>query len=151
MCSPWLLLGAAGAVVQGISSYSAAQTRAQNYRIQADAADRDAALRREAGSYEGARAYERGKQLIGRQVATYAGRGISPSTGTPLEVIESTGADVALDIAASRYGTKAAIENDQYRARVARTNAASEEAAAPWAFVSPILSSGATFLRGAYA
>lgn len=150
MCNPVLLLAGAGAVVQGISAYQGYQTQAANYRAEAAAATRDAEYQREVGSYEGARAAERGRQVIGRQVAGYAASGISPSTGTAADTIARTGADIGLDIAASRYGTKAAIENSQYKARVATYNAGQAAAAAPIAFASPILSAGATYLRGAY-
>lgn len=151
MCAPWMLLAGAGAVVQGISAFSAQQTQATNYRTQAQAAERDANVRREQGSYEAARTTERGRQLIGKQIAGFSGRGISPSSGTPLDVIEGTGADVGLDIAASRFGTRTAIENDKYRARVANMNADAASASAPFAFIAPVLNAGATFLRGAYA
>lgn len=151
MCNPALLLMGAGAVVSGISAVQGIQTQATNARIQGDVATRDANARREAGAYEGTRAYERGRKLIGRQVAAYAGNGISPSTGTPREVIASTGADIALDIAASRYGTRQAVENSQTSARISYQNADSLSASAPLAFVSPILSAAGTYLRGQYA
>jgi hypothetical protein len=151
MCTPALLLGIGGAVVKGISAFSGMQTQAANYRTQKAAAERDAASRREQGAYEGARAYERGSQLIGRQIAGYGGRGISPSSGTALDTITSTGGDVGLDIAASRFGTARAIENDNYRAKVAGMNASASSAAAPFAFIAPILEGGATYLKGQYA
>jgi hypothetical protein len=156
MCNPALLLGAGGAVVSGISAAAGMATQSANYRIQQQAADRDAALAREQGAYEGARTYEQGRRLIGKQVAGYAGAGISPSSGTPLDVITGTGADVGLDVAAARYGTSRAIEGDQYKAKVAGMNASNASAAMPLAFLSPILSSdsvqtGFTYLRGAYA
>lgn len=151
MCNPMLLLAGAGAVVQGIGAVRQLQTASFNQRVQGDAAKRDAALRREAGAYEGARAMERGRQLIGRQVATYAGKGISPATGSPLDVVTSTGADVSLDIAASRYGTRRAIENDETRAKVAYRNSQDTLSAAPLAFISPILSASTTYLQSQYA
>ncbi len=151
MCNPVLLIGMAGAVVQGIGAVQGIQQQATNQRIQGDLAQRDANARREAGAYDAARAYERGRQLVGRQVATYSGAGISPATGTAREVIQSTGTDVALDIEASRYGTRQAVENSETAARVHRSNADSISASAPLAFISPILSATGTFLRGAYA
>ena len=151
MCSPALFLGIGGAVVQGIGAVQSANTQAANQRIQGDAATRDANLLRETGAYEGARAVERGKQLIGRQVAGFASRGISPATGSALDVISKTGEDISLDIAASRYGTQRAVENDQSRARVAYQNAADIQSSAPFAFIAPIINAGATFMRGAYA
>lgn len=151
-------------MVGGIGAYSGKMTEAKNYdaqretyEIQRDAADRDAALTREAGAYEGARAVERGAQLLSRQVSGYASRGISPSTGTPLYVITSTGADVGLDIAAARFGTQRAIENSQTEAKIASRNAttagmnaSSSRAAAPLAFVAPVINAGATYLKGGF-
>lgn len=150
MCSPTFLL-MAGSVVQGISGYAKAQNDAANYRVEQKAAERDADLQHEQGAYEGARAYERGRQLIGKQVAGYASHGISPSSGSAADVITSTGADVGLDIAASRYGTQRAIENDKYRSRVAKMNANNAAASAPLAFLTPVLSAQATVLKGGYA
>lgn len=140
----------AGALVSGISGFAQMQSQAANYRAEQQAAERDAALRRESGAYEAARTQEQGAQLIGKQVATYGGRGIAPSTGTAADTIASTGADVGLDIEAARYGTARAIENDQYRAKVAGMNASNASFAAPFAFVSPIISAGASFFRPTY-
>lgn len=151
MCNPMLLIAGAGAVVQGIGAVQGIQTQAQNARIQGDLATRDANLKREAGAYEGARAMERGRQFIGRQVAMFAGAGISPATGTAKDVIKSTGADIGLDIAASRYGTRTAVENSETSAKVSYRNADSISASAPLAFISPILGAAGTFLRGQYA
>ena len=113
MCGP--ILGMVGAVVQGIAGFQQAKTQAANYKAQELAAKRDAQIKREEGSYEGERRVERGKQLIGRQIAAYGSSGIAPSTGTPLAVVTSTGADIGLDIAASRWGYAREIENDIYR------------------------------------
>ena len=148
MCGP--ILGMVGAVVQGIAGFQQAKTQAANYKAQELAAKRDAAIKREEGSYEGERRVERGKQLIGRQIAAYGSSGIAPSTGTPLAVVTSTGADIGLDIAASRWGYAREIENDIYRSKVANMNASSANAAAPLAFIAPVINAGATFFRSGF-
>lgn len=148
MCGP--ILSLAGAVVSGIAGFQQAKTQAANYKAQELAAKRDAEILREKGAFEGERRIERGKQLIGRQVASYASSGIAPSTGTPLTTVVSTGADIQLDIAGSRWGYARDIENDLYRAKVANLNYKSANSAAPLAFITPVLNAGATFLRSGF-
>ncbi len=151
MCSPALALGLIGGVIQGIGAAQQAQNAAANAEAQRQAALRDAAIKQEQGSYEGARAKERGGQLVGKQVATYSAGGINPSTGSPVQTIATTAADVQLDIAAARWGTQRSVENSIYESKVAEMNKKSAQQAAPIAFLTPIISSFGTFLQGSYA
>lgn len=153
MCLPVI-----GAVISGIGSVVGMVQQANSYKAQAAMHERQANLERTRGSYASARASERGGQILGRQVASYAASGINPGTGSPADVIKKTGQDIGLDVAAIRYGARVAAENETTLATINRYNARTTMAAAPFAFLSPVISGigqtiqqGGTFLHGAFA
>lgn len=145
MCGP--MLGLMGGVMQGIAAAQQAKVQAANFKMQQLAAERDAKIIREKGAYQAARTVERGKQLIGRQVAAYSASGFDPSTGTPLETISRVGGEIGLDIAAARWGHAREIENKQYEGKIAGMNAKSAQSSVGLAFLTPIIGAGATALR----
>lgn len=154
MCDPVTGFMIAGAVIQGVGSAMGAANQATSYGMQAAMDERQAKLEREKGSYEGARATERGQQAVGKVVAGAAASGLNPSTGTTKEMVIQTGESAGLDVAAIRYGARVASENATNRASVNRFNAASANAAIPIAFLSPIIgafSRVGTPLTGMYA
>lgn len=138
MCFPALEL--IGGVVSGVGAAMGASAQAASYRAQAAMNVRQADLEREQGGYQAARATEQGQKVVGSQVAAYGASGINPSTGTAKELIKQTGETAALDVAAIRYGSRVAQENQMASAQVNRMNASSASAAVPFAFVSPIIS-----------
>ena len=138
-----------GAVVSGIGAFMQAKQQAASYEAQAKIHERQGNLERAKGSYEATRMTDRGKQLLGKQIAAYGAAGVGIQ-GTITETIRKTGEELALDVAAARYGTKVNVENEGILARVNKMNAASANAAAPLAFLSPIISAGGTFLSSAF-
>ena len=148
MCGIAAAFGILGGVMQGIAGAQQAKQAAANYDMQKMAAERDATIIREKGAYEGARTTEQGKQLIGRQVASYSVSGFDPSTGTPLDTIERTGSDIGLDIASTRWGYGRSVENKRYEAVIAGVNSKNASSSAGLAFLTPIIGAGATALRG---
>lgn len=137
MCGPAMSIF--GAVIQGMGAAMAAQQQANSYQLQAQMEQRQANLERERGSYEGARYTEKGQQAVGGAVAGAAASGINPSTGTTKGMIVQTGENAALDVAAVRYGARVSAENAEARAKIYSYNAASASAAAPMAFLSPVI------------
>lgn len=147
MCGP--LLTIVGGVVRGIGAASQARNEARAAENDALMHDRQANIDRERGSFEAARLTERGKQLIGRQVASFGGNGFGIS-GSAADVIAQTGEAAGLDVANARYGTSIDVENENILSRASRQNAQTARRSIPLAFAAPIISSGATFLRGAF-
>jgi hypothetical protein len=98
------------------------EVQAKNYLTQAAVHERQATLTRLKGSYDAARMTERGRSIIGGQVAAFAASGVAVS-GTIAEVVRSTGESVAMDIAASRLGTRIGWENEVMLQRINKKNA----------------------------
>ena len=138
-----------GAVVSGVAAFAGMQRDAASARAQGDIHKRQEVLERNKGSYESARLLERGRRLLGRQIAGFSANGIAIS-GTARNVVESTGTDLAMDVAARRYGASVASENESMLAKVNYQNARSISAAAPLAFLAPVIQGTGTFLKSAY-
>jgi hypothetical protein len=99
-----------------------AEVQAKNYLTQAKIHERQATLVREKGAYDAARMTEKGRAIIGGQVAAFASSGIAVE-GTIADVVRSTGESVAMDIAAHRLGTRIGWENERILAKINRKNA----------------------------
>lgn len=99
-----------------------AKTQARNFLDQAAVHERQAELERVKGSYDVARMTEKGRGIIGGQIASFASSGIA-LTGSIAEVVHSTGESIGLDIAAARFGTRVSVENEGILARINRRNA----------------------------
>ena len=148
-----------GAVVSDIGAFMQAKTQAANYEAQAKVHERQANLERTKGAYEARRMTDRGRMLLGKQIAAYGSAGIGIQ-GTITETVRKTGEELALDVAAARYGTKVNIENENILANINRMNASAVNASAPFALLSPIIGglgsmfsggvSGGTYLGGAF-
>ncbi len=107
--------------------------------------ERQAALERERGSFESARASEAGMKTIGGQVAAFAANGIAPSAGTALETVKQAGENAALDVAAIRYGASIESTNQHLIANIHNYNAQSAQSAAAFAFLSPVIGAFSSF------
>lgn len=138
------VLGILGGVLSGIGAMAQANSAAANAEAQAKMQDRQALIERTTGSYKAERQAERVKQIEGSQRANYAASGLS-MTGSPGEVIEDSATQGALDIAAIRWNSRLNADNLNYEAKISRMNAASAKAAAPIAFLSPVIGSVARF------
>lgn len=107
------LLSAFGAKKEGEQQQAAYDTNAAVYQESA-AANRTAAE---------LNAYKRRKQLhgiIGAQTAMYGARGVSPISGSPIDVMTEDLANGYLDIAIDSYNYEIAARQDEYRADIQR-------------------------------
>lgn len=116
------------AVVSGITTaagtaYGAVQ-QAGAYNRQAAMFSRQAALEREAGSYQAERQGEGIRQQIAAGVASASGAGLR-LTGTTGAGIRDIGREGAMDVAAARFGTEVNQQNLGMQAKNARSNARS--------------------------
>lgn len=186
MCSPGAALSIGGAVISGIggSKQNAAQAQsmyaqagqiiaqgavnAQDLSNEATLHARQAALLRISGSYDAARATEKGEGLIATQAAGEASNGIALS-GSIADMVRQTGESAGMDLGAMRFGAKANINNEALLASVYKKRAvttlqlAGAEAAdlvkgaksvknsAIFSFVSPIIAAGGTALNSSFA
>lgn len=142
MCTP--ILGLIGGIVSGIGAMAQANAAAANAEAQAKLQERQALIERTTGSYKAERTAERVRQVEGNQRANYAASGLA-LTGTPGEIIEDSATQGALDIAAIRWNSRLNADNLGYEAKVSKMNAANARAAAPIAFLTPVLGSVAKF------
>lgn len=142
MCAP--ILGIIGGIVSGIGAMAQANAAAASAEAQANMQDRQALIERTTGAYKAERQAERVKQIEGSQRANYAASGLA-LTGTAQDVIDDSAAQGALDIAAIRWNSQLNADNLNYSAKVSRANAKSARAAAPIAFLSPVIGSVARF------
>lgn len=137
MCGP--ALGLIGGLVSGIGSAMGAMQQAASLRAQSALYKRQAAMERDAGSYEAARKSEEARRAAGKQVAGFAANGFGLS-GSPGYVLNDTAEQYALDVGAIRYGAAVKSDNLTYQSKIASMNASAAAASAPFAFLSPVLS-----------
>lgn len=181
-----IALGIGGSILQGIgasraNSAQAAQMYAQAGQVigqgvvtardevnQASIDGRQAKLLEQQGSYDAARATEKGRQLISGQAAGYAANGIALS-GSVADVIKSTGTAAGRDLAGMRYGVTANVQNERAMVSVYNTRAldtlhlAGAEAldlvqgaknvasSSVLSFIAPIINAGGTALKASFA
>lgn len=142
MCSPLI-----GGIVSGIGSLMGSRSNAAAARAQARFHDRQAAMERQRGAFEGARAMDKARRLRGRQVANFAASGVQLS-GSPGSVIDDSAAEAALDVQAIRYGAEARASNEQFQAQQSRKKARSIMSAAPIGFLTPVIAGAGKLLSG---
>jgi hypothetical protein len=111
----WLAVFAA---VQAVGSLARGAAEAEAQRANAQVALADAAAAREAAEFEAAQVTRSGERLLARQRAIYGASGIDPGTGSPLEVAADTAAEIALDVAAIRYGGAVKSAREETRAKL---------------------------------
>lgn len=186
MCSPSAALTIGGAVISGIGGAKQNAAQAQSLYAQAgqiiaqgavNAQDlsnesalhtRQARLLRISGSYDAARATEKGEGLIATQAAGEASNGIALS-GSIADMVRQTGEQAGMDLGAMRFGAKANVQNEQLLTNVYRKKAittlqlAGAEAldlvkgakkvsdSSIFSFVSPIINAGGTVLNSSFA
>ena len=107
---------------QAVDFRRQAKVNARNFINQSAIHKRQAELERIKGSYDAARMTEKGRQIVGNQIAAFASSGIALE-GTIADVVHKTGESIALDIAAARFGSSVAIENEGILARINKENA----------------------------
>ena len=110
------------AAYQAVDFRRKAKVDARNFLNQSAIHKRQADLERIKGSYDAARMTEKGRQIVGNQIAAFASSGLALE-GTIADVVHKTGESVALDIAAARFSANIAIENEGILARINKQNA----------------------------
>lgn len=150
MCMPQLIapvFGLIGGVVQGIGAKAKANQESANYKAQAENEKRQAAVVQTTGAYKAQRQEDQVQRVLGQQRAAYAGSGVALS-GTPLDTIEESAVEGALDVAAIRWNTDAEATTQRQNAAVSTASAKATKKAGNLAFISPIIGSVAQFGKG---
>jgi hypothetical protein len=137
-------VGLLGGVLQGVGAAQGRMDNAASLDATAEGIDRDIRSERESSAYEVARTTDAVKRTLGSQRAGFTANGISLS-GSAADVIESTATEGDLDIAAIRWNSKSKQDSMGFQRDVTRVNAGRERAAAPLAFITPVIGSVAKF------
>lgn len=146
MCDPIALgvMGIAGSIVQGIGAAGQRETNAQTLELNAKGIDRDIAVEKEQSAFEIARTREDVQRTQGSARAGYSANGLALS-GSAAEVLRETAIEGELDIATIRWNSGEKVKGLTYQRDVMLHNARQERAAAPLAFISPVLGGVARF------
>jgi hypothetical protein len=146
MCNPIAAaaIGLGGSILQGIG---AAEQRNQNARtndLNADGVQRDIGAEREATAYTIARTREGLARKQGMTRAGFSANGLALS-GSAAEVIRESAIEGDLDVAAIQWSSNEKIKGMEFQRDTLRYNAGHERAAAPLAFITPIIGGAAKF------
>ncbi len=146
MCTPVALgvIGITGGLMQGVGAYQQQMTNAANYTMQANGIERDIKAEQYASAYEIARTRETVGKTLGAARAGFAANGLALS-GSAADVLADTATEGDLDVASIRWNSQVKVDNLKYEKTVAKANAKSSRAAAPLAFIAPVLGSAARF------
>lgn len=179
-------LSLGGALIQGIgaakgTNAQAAQMYAQAGQVIAQGAStakdfsdeatlhaRQARLLRTQGSYDAARATEKGEQFTAAQEGAVSSNGFALS-GSIADMVKTSAEGAGLDISSMRYGATMATRNEQilntvYKGRAIKTlqlagaealdmvkGAKSIAGSAALAFAAPLINAGGTALKSSFA
>jgi len=101
---------AVGALVSGYSAYRGYQAKQQQAEYQQEMAEYNARVRQqqieqeaEAAAQEQLDIRERGREAIGKQESLLASSGVSMTSGSPLELLAQTTADIQRDVDLAEY------------------------------------------------
>lgn len=141
------VFGLIGAAVQGIGAKAQANQEAANYKAQAENQKRQAAVVQTTGAYKAQRQQDQVDRTLGAQRAAYAGSGVALS-GTPLETIEESATEGALDVAAIRWNTNAEATTQRQNAAVSTASAKAAKRAGTIAAITPIIGGVAKYASG---
>jgi len=146
MCTPVALaaVGIAGGIAQGIGGYQQQMTNAANATMQANGLGRDIKAEQYASAYEIARTRETVGKTLGAARAGFAANGLALS-GSAADVLADTATEGDLDVASIRWNSQVKVDNLKYEQAGAKANAKASRAAAPLAFIAPVLGSAAKF------
>lgn len=133
MCLPIV-----GAVISGVGAAMGAAGQAAGYKAQAALDRRQAQIERETGYYKAQRQQDQNDRALGQARAGFAANGVGLS-GSAADTIAESAQEGALDVAAIRWNSRLAQDNSNYRAKVNDMNAGIASAAAPIAFLSPVI------------
>lgn len=141
MCLPMI-----GGIVSGIGALASGMQQAAQYKAQSKALKVQAQGERNVGSYESARAQERGDLAVSKNITGFAAKGLDITTGTPQDVILDSATEVALDVGTIRANAQVQSNKTDYEAKIAKMNAKSAKTGAIIGAIAPVLSGvGSTF------
>lgn len=115
----------AGMTLGALGQLQQAQQQKAAERYNARIAEMQAESIKVSGEFEEAKLKRQKRTLLGKQRALYGKAGVLTTTGSPLEVMADTAAQMELDIAANRYnvqvGISQALTEAAYRRKMARS------------------------------
>lgn len=117
-------MSAIGTAVSVAGTIFGAVQQSNQMKQQAAMHERQAELERISGSYRAEREAERVRQAVGTGVAAASGSGLR-ITGTTQQAVQDIGTEGAMDVAATRFGTRVAADNERILGAQARSNARS--------------------------
>lgn len=144
MCLP-AVVGILGSVVSGIGGLMGVKAQQQQLNAQSEMERRQAGIEQTVGSYKAQRQQDNVARALGAQRAGFAANGLDISSGSPLDVIEESATEGALDVAAIRWNSKLASDNLRFKSENSKAQAKVVGASAPFAFLSPVLSGVAQY------
>lgn len=140
MCLP-IIAG----VVSGIGALMGVKAQQQQLKAQAAMEQRQAEIETVTSSYKAARQRDNVDRALGAQRAGFAANGLDQSFGSPLDVIEESATEGALDVAAIRWNSKLATDNLRFKSANSTAQAKTVGASAPFAFLGPVMNGIATY------
>jgi len=130
-----------GTTMSAVSTYQQAKAASDAAKYNAELARQQAETIEKVGELEKEKLERRKRQILGQQRAAYAQAGVRVGSGSPLEVMADTAAQIELDIAAQEYNTRIGISR-------ARTKAEIQEMYAKQYKRAGLLGAGSTLLTG---
>lgn len=146
MCNPIAAagIGLFGSVLQGIGAAQQRYDNADSADASARGIDRDIGAEREATAYTVARTREGLSRTQGNARAGFAANGLALS-GSVQDVLRDTAIEGDLDVEAIKWSSGEKIKSMEYQRDTLKFNAGRERAAAPLAFITPVISGAAKF------
>ena len=133
-----------GGLISGVGAMQQANAAAESEKAQAEARRRQATIDQDSGAYKAQQQQRNVDRVLGKQRAGFLSSGIA-LTGSASDVIDESTAEGALDVAAIRWNSQLSADNERYNAKINDMNASNAKAAAPIAFLTPVLSGVAKF------
>lgn len=130
MCGP-IAIGIAGIAVSAAGSLAQGAMNKQAYTESAALASQNAEQERLRGLYEAIQYRKQGMALLSTTRAAAAAGGVG-LTGSALEVLTQTAAEIELDVEAIKYGAQVNANNLEHQARIDRANANRAAAGGFW-------------------
>lgn len=114
------LLSMAGTGLSALSSYEQGKTQEEMYKYDAAVMDQKARAEQIKGKAEAEKLSDQRRKMVGSQLAGYAGGGVDPQVGSPLEVMANTYGEYERDIQMTGYNTDTAVRQAASQADIYR-------------------------------
>ncbi|MEX3008360.1 hypothetical protein [Hoeflea sp. TYP-13] len=132
------ILKLVGAGLTGFAQLQSSRAQAKSLEAQAEFSERQAAIERQRGAFEADRARDKARRLQGQQVANFAASGVQID-GSAGNIIDDSAAEAALEVSSILYGAELRSDNEIYKSKTARVNAANTRSAAPILAIAPVI------------